>query len=330
MKTALYALVVAWLVMVPAAATAAPTAPTDDYAAVIKRANTAYNDGDYDQAVDAFREAIQARPEKAVPYRNLARTYFWKSDYAAAVAYYDMYLRLATEADDRKQVQSERRLAASRAGEKVWTTPEAQRMALAALEDKLENGPAYTQGGGGAWGLYETLLRTGYAQPELARVRRTLVKKLLDEYEGLLVPAADQPTPRLDLQDWQVELDRLQAARELSDDEVVHAMIDRRESVAKAGLALLNGQFEDAASLAETAAEQNPDMAFVPWFRILALVELGENQQALDTLEAFAKKLARSNPGQLGYAKVLRANILQRMGRGGDAAGLYLGLVDKR
>jgi hypothetical protein len=55
------------------------------------------------------------------------------------------------------------------------------------------------------------------------------------------------------------------------------------------------------------------------------------NRVKTDRLDAeeLAKHLAQSRPNQLGYAKILRASILQRVGRGDDAADLYLGLVGK-
>ncbi len=308
---------------------AGPSAPPSGYDTVIKAANSAYNAGDYKTAVDGYVQAIQQRPSKPVPYRNLARAYFWQSNYAEAVVHYDNYLHLATDAKDRPQVQSERRLAASRAGGTGWTMPEAQRRALDMLQDKLDNGVAYAHGAGGAWGVYQTLLRTGYAQPDLARLQRVLVKKLLDEYEGLLVPDSGQPMPRLDLQQWQDELARLDAIRHLSDDEAMLGIVGRRQKVADTAVALLNSRYEEAAKLAATAIEQNPDMAFVRWLQVDALVKLEHYKKALAAVDDLAKKLAAANPGQLAYAKIMRANILQRMGRGADAAGLYLGLIDK-
>lgn len=307
----------------------AEQAEPSGYEVVIKVANTAYNDGKYDEAAEGFAQAIQSRPQRPVPYRNLARTFFWQSKYAEAVAYYDMYLQLATDAEDRKQVQSERRLASSRAGDEVWTTPEPQRQALAALEDKLEKGAAYAPGGGGAWGVYTTLLRTGYAQPELAKLRRRLVGKLLDEFEGTFVAEANQPTPRLDLDAWKLQHQRLEAARQLTRDEAMLAIIDRRTAVTDVGLALLNGQYDEVVANADAALQKNPDMPFVRWLQVTALVQEGEHEAALAAVEELAKQLAQTRPNQLGYAKILRASILQRMGRGDDAAELYLGLVGK-
>jgi tetratricopeptide (TPR) repeat protein len=327
--------VVVVCLMASSVAVAAPDGPApkqdapDTYSVVLTAANSAYNDGKYDEAIRGFVQAIQSRPERPVPYRNLARTYFWQSNYAAAVAYYDMYIRLATDAEDKEQVQSERRLASSRAGDKLWTTPESQRQALEALEDQLEGGTTYSSGGGGAWGLYRALMRSGYAQPDLTRIRRRLVSNLLDEFEGTFVAEASQPAPRLDLDGWELQQERLEAARKLSRDEAMLGVIERRAKVVDAGLALLNGQYEEAAERAGTALEQNPDMGFVRWLQISALVESGQHDEALEAVDELAKHLAQSRPNQLGYAKILRASILQRVGRGDDAADLYLGLVGK-
>lgn len=303
--------------------------PGESYSVLMKAANGAYNAGDYDQAVEGYVRAIQARPAKAAPYRNLARTYFWQGEYNAAVTYYDIYLRLAPEADDREQIRSERRLASSRGGDEPFTAPEAQRLALQAFEDQLQEGAAYTKGGGGAWGSYQTLLRTGYARPDLTRLRSRLVQRLLDEFEGLLVPAQNQPTPQLGLEEWQLQQRRLDAATRLSDDEAIAEIIARRAKIADAAVALLNGLHQKAVELGETAIEQNPDMGFMRWLHVNALVETGEHQAALDALQALRDKLAQTAPNQLGYAKVLEASILQRMGRSDQAADLYLGLVSE-
>jgi predicted Zn-dependent protease len=306
----------------------------DSYSVVLTAANSAYNDSKYDEAARGFVQAIQARPQRPVPYRNLARTYFWQSQYAAAVAHYDMYLRLAGDAEgselkDKEQVQSERRLASSRGGNEPWTPPESQRLALEALENRIDDGAAYTRGGGGAWGLYRALMRSGYAQPDLARLRRRLVSKLLDEFEGTLVAEANQPTPRLDLDGWQLQQERLEAARKLSRDEAMLGIIERRSAVVDAGLALLNGQYKEAVDDATKALEQNPDMGFLRWHAISAMVESGQHQEALEAVDELAGYLAQSRPSQMGYAKALRATILQRLGRDDGAAGLYLELLGK-
>jgi tetratricopeptide (TPR) repeat protein len=300
------------------------------YSVTMKAANAAYNNGDYKQAANGYIRSIQAAPRRAEAYRNLARSYFWLGKYAAAVAYYDFYVQLAPDADDVQQVQSERRLAASRSGDAIYTMPESQQMARRALEQQLESGRAYTAGGGGAWGLYNSLLRTNYARPDVANFQRRLVRKLLEEFDGMLVAEAGQPVPRLDLEGWQLQLDRLQAARQLTEDEGLLEIADSRSTVAEAGIALLTGNRDEAVTLIGGAIERNPDLGFLHWFRVVALVEANQNERALEAVGELGRQLAAANApsSHIEYASVLRANILRRLGRHEDAADLYLEILE--
>lgn len=312
----------------PAPASSAPAqAPADSAADLLKAANQTYNAGDYAQAALQFRQVIQRDPQRPIAYRNLARSYFWQAEYPEAVAYYDFYLRVAPEAQDRQQVESERRLAASRAAERVWRTPPAQAQAFDALEAALETGHAYSAGAGGAWGIYRSLLRTGFAQPELAGVKRRLVRKLLDEYVGLLVPAAGQPVPRMELDDWRVQLERLDAVKDLSDDPAILQVVSPRALLARAAVALLSDRADRAKTLSAQAAEENPDMPFIGWFQVRALLDLGEHQAALDALDALSAQLSPMHPDFAAYADILRAAALERLGQSDEAAQIYLRLL---
>ncbi|MFW5967581.1 MAG: tetratricopeptide repeat protein [Persicimonas sp.] len=311
-----------------APATAAVDGGAGEYDERLDEAKEAYADEDFDAAVERFIEVIQARPEVATHYRDLARSYFKNSEYAAAVAYYDFYLRQDPEADDRERVQKERALASHRAGGEVWEEPGSQRKTLEALRDQLEGGAAYTEGGGGAWGLYETLLRTGFAQPELERVRKRLLSRLIEEFEGLIVTESDQPTPQLDLDDWQVQRERLEAARSLTADEAMRATIERRELIVEAATDVLNRRTDRGGEGARKAVEENPDIGFVRWLEVVALVDAGAHDDALETVETLESDLAESAPQLVDYATMLRASILQRQGRDDAAADLYLELLD--
>jgi tetratricopeptide (TPR) repeat protein len=300
-----------------------------DWADAFRRGNSAYNSERYDEARELYIKAVQADPERPAAYRNLARAYFWLDQYAAAVLHYDHYLRLAPEASDAEKIKSERRLAADRAGESVWTLPESQQLTRTALDKALEDGAAFTEGGGGAWGLYQTLLRTGYAQPDLAQIRMRMARRLVDEYEAVLAVEAGQPTPNLSLADWQVEIARLANARSVADDPALREIIDRRATIAEAALALLSGQSGNAADLARLASTSNPDFVFVKWYEIAALIESDDLEGARNVLEAFSRVLAERDPASLDYARVMRAEILRRQERLTDAAELYWELLQR-
>ncbi len=290
----------------------------------MKVANAAYNKGDYASASKSYVAAIQKEPRRAEAYRNLARSLFWMDTYSRAVVFYDNYLRLADPAAaDIEQIKAERSLAASRSADEVWVIPEDQRLARAALQKELEAGRFYAKGGGGAWALYETLLRTGYAQPDLVDVRVLLSQGLLNQFESDLLPAENELMPNLDLEQWQLQSERLDAAREVSSDPAVRDIISRRAAIVETGIALLTNQADDAAKLAAVARTKNPDLKFVAWYEIVALTEIESYQPALEAVNAYARVAQDSRPGHLPYIKVVRAMILQRMGRATDAAELF-------
>lgn len=295
-----------------------------DQGAAVKSGNTAYNAGDYPTASRWYVQAIQADPNQAATYRNLARTYFWQDQYAAATAFYDHYLRLApADSPDLEQVKAERKLASTRASEDVWTIPDNQRLARQALDTELQSGKAFSEGGGGAWGLYETLIRTGYAQPDLAQLKSTLTRRLLDEFEGVLQPQGSDLVPQLTIEAWQIQSQRLAAARAVAQDATLVAMIDRRSTVVEAGLALLGGRTAKAVDLAKLARKENPDLKWATWYEIVALVRAREHQAALEVLETFSRQLRQENPSQLPYATTMKAIILQRLERWDDAAQTF-------
>lgn len=304
----------------------AETASERVHAAALKRANASYNAGDYAAAIPFYVEAIQANPTEPRAYRNVARAYFWNGDYPISVQYYDHYLRLADDADEVDRVKSERRLAADRASGNVYTLPDAQRMALATLERELESGRAYTSGGGGAWGVYSALLRTGYAEPHLARVRARLTRRILDEVDLLLVPASGQLTPRLDLDGWQLQAARLDAASRVVDDPALVEMIAVRATVCEAAIAMLTSQWENAARLFAAARTQNPDLRFLIWFELTTLIEGGRPADAITSIDELLG--ASTDQERIDYLRILRATALQRLddrdaGRAGEAARLY-------
>lgn len=294
---------------------------------VMTRANTAYNDGQYERAQELYIRAIQSEPSRASTYRNLARAYFWQDSYAAAVHYYDHYLTMEPGADDEEAIRSERRLAASRASDEPWTPSEAQRLSRQALDRELNSGRAFTDGGGGAWALYETLIRSGYAQPDLAQVRARLTRAIMNEFDAAVMPESGDLVPRLSLEEWQTQAQRLDAARQVTTESSVREMIERRSALVETGIAILNNPSEQTAELARLARVKNPDLGFVSWYEIVAMAESDQLEASLIALTEFARELHQEHPEHLDHLKVLRAIILQRDGRKEDAAGIFRDLL---
>ena len=122
---------------------------------------------------------------------------------------------------------------------------------------------------------------------------------------SVLAVEGSQPTPTLSLGEWQVQMARLSNGRSVADDPI-KKIINRRATIAEAALSLLSGQAGDAADLAKLARTSNPDLSFVRWYEIGALVEKGELDAALTSLQDFARTLAEESPASLEYAKVVR------------------------
>lgn len=304
-------------------------AETSDWSAAMKVANNAYNQSNYDAARQGYIKAIQTNPVQPAAFRNLARTYFWQEQYTAAAHYYDHYLRLAKTAEDFEQVKAERKLAASRAANEVYSLEESQRLTRIALDRELDGGQAYTEGGGGAWGLYQTLLRTGYAEPDLAQIQAMLARSLLDEFDSSVLPDATDLVPRLSLEEWQLQAERLSAARKVTQDKAVRDLVDRRSTLVETGIAILTNQPEEAAELAKLARTRNPDLAFVAWYEIVGLTEAGKHREALEALKDFSRTLLDARPDQLDHLAVLRGLIQQRLEQSQDAASTFRGVLQR-
>lgn len=322
---ALFQLILLVLVMLPTAA----VGQVGDWSEVMKSANAAYNRSDYEEATRGYIAAIQADATQPASYRNLARTFFWQEQYAAAAHYYDHYLRLAKDAEDFEQIKAERKLAANRASDEVYTLPESQRLTRIALDRELDGGQAYSEGGGGAWGLYQTLLRTGYAQPDLAQTQALLARSLLNEFDSAVLPEATDLVPRLGLEEWQLQAERLEAARKVSRDKMVQDLVERRATLVETGMAMLTNRPAEAAKLARLARTRNPDLQFIAWYEIVALTEAGDHQAALDALKEFSRTLLDARPGQLDHLGVLRALIQQRLGRSKDSASTFRAVLQR-
>ncbi len=294
----------------------------DAYESLRSQGREAYNVEQYDRAETYYIEAIQAAPDEPEAYLDLARTFFWRDMYATAVAYYDFYIQQSDEEDISDKVTSERRLAASRSGDQVWKVPDSQTRILESLRTRLNEGEAYTSGGGGAWGLYRALLRTDYAHPDLIQVRNRLRSKLLEEFDARLQPESGEPTPQLSLSQWKRQIKRLEAARKLTRDEDVRQRIQRRGAITKAATALLNGRHRKAAEASQRAVESHPERTFLKWFHVSALVQANRHDRAQQTLERYSSELESMSDGD-DYLEVLQSTLAHRRGNLEQAVDLY-------
>lgn len=280
----------------------------------------AYNNQDWQKAVEQFTAAIQILPRQPAAYRNLARSYNLKGELEKATAYYDDYLELAGDASDADQIREERRGAIARGGDALWTTPADQRMARRALDRELSEGRAVTEGGG-AWRIYQTLLSLGYARPDLQRLRGRMEAKVAEEFDEYL-EAEDGFVPVLDEVGWGLQNERLEALDELARDEERFEWIERRRRVVQIGESLIAGDYEAVIELVRDMNVTDDEIGFVRWYRVVALERIGEYSLALEELhELLDAGVFEGEPRR--RAEVVRATLLQRLDRGDEAAEVF-------
>lgn len=191
-----------------------------------------YRDGDYEQASRYIIEAIQRAPREPRYYLGLARAQNWLGNFDQAVFYYDIYLNdLAAELPpnlDRRDrvdaVREERDSANAQRDDRdaPLVIPGGQDAARAALDDRIAQGPGMTATGGGAYALYQNLLRTGYARPDLGDLRRRLGQRLIGEVRADIGERVAR-MPLLAYPAWGVHEDRLDAWQTLEIDDAVEA-----------------------------------------------------------------------------------------------------------
>lgn len=284
----------------------------------------AYNDGDWQQAVDHFTRAVQLGPDRAAAYRNLARSYNMKGQLDRATAYYDYYLELAGDAEDAETIREERRGTIARGGDDPWTVPADQRMARRALQRELDAGRAVTDAGGGAWGMYQTLLDLGYARPDLQRLSERLVTRLVDEIDETFEPE-DGFVPLLSEERFRAQQTRLEALRKLAADDAKLERADGAEKLLDVIEALADAEFETAVELVEQL-QQFDHFGFAVWYRVVALEGSGEYADALEVLDELLEAELFDGEGQR-RAELMRAKLLQQLGETDEATEIFKGLL---
>ena len=184
-----------------------------------------YSERDYASAIPLIIEAIQADPTDPRYYRGLARAAHFADQFDLATRYYDIYLEhyaahansASGQDNDEAAIRRERDRANSR--REAPTTPVElppfQIAALDSLHERLEGGPYLSADNTGAHAMFETLLRTGYAEPHLAEVRGRLAAGLRDETDTLFLSRTAAAVPLTTLDEWRRIPERLEALDDL-------------------------------------------------------------------------------------------------------------------
>ena len=332
-------LLVSFLVTFPVAAEESEQTPTMDgliqgempweqaFDAAMLAGRDHYNAEERREAEEAFVQAVQILPDQPAPYRNLARNYNLMGNYAEATAFYDQYLRMAPDAQDREIIERERRGAAMRAGEERWREPASQRMSLRALERELEVGRALTPGGGGAWDLYQALLESGYAAPRLRELRNGLIQILVDEVEAHW-EANDGFLPVLSEQDWALQQQRLSALKDLVRSQQGLEFVHRRMALVEAVEQILGEPGDEIVDMTRKAVEKNADLSFAPWYLVVALERVGRAEEALQTLDDLLATEVLDGQTRR-RAQVIRAQLISQVGDVEEAVQVYRSVLGR-
>ncbi len=302
-------------------------------------ARSLYREGDYEQASRYIVEAIQREPREPRYYLGLARTQNWLGEFDLAVFYYDIYLvdlvaELPDNLDRRDRVDAVRAERDSANGQRdepdaPLVLPPAQEAARAALEERLVDRLGMTATGGGAAAMYGTLLRTGYARPDVLSLRERLAAALVAEVRAE-VDAGRALLPVLSFPAWQLHEQRLLRWLELGMDDPVE------QSRVGALLALVSGQLQYVNGNAVRALEQfdaalAADRQLLPAYtaRLNACVQVGSSctPDAPRYLDEARAAVDAGDPANMGYLDVYAAALAARAGRERAAAEALLELL---
>jgi tetratricopeptide (TPR) repeat protein len=308
-----------------------------------QRAREAYRERDYRGALRQLVQAIQVEPTGARYYIGAARAAYYSEDWDRAVYFYDLYLEhfpehaeAARRRDDRtRAVRRERDNANSnRATPDAPVAPDATQMAaLQAFQQRLASGPAMAIDGTGAYGMYQTLLRTGYAHPGLAELRAQLAEAILTETDDRFVSTGRTPVPVGGYEDWQFIRARYQAVESLGRPVMAEPAVQAQLLTAQGQIDLLNANSQQAVERFGQAIQLDPELLPAYWGMLLALhrrsLETGtpvdESAWALyRQLEALVTARSDQHAEWLPLARIV---LLADSGRTEEAAEAILALL---
>jgi tetratricopeptide (TPR) repeat protein len=224
-----------------------------------EEARQMYRDRDYAGAIPIILASIQQDPGIPEYYLGAARTYFRLENYDTAVLFYDIYIdyfgsRLpqSTPANNSVARAREERESANveRANpEAPVPDPPGQAEARAALLNRIAEGTGLTANNGGAVAIYDALMRSGYARPDLLQLRIQLMDCLLAEAQ-LFVPPDRAMLPSLSLDQWTTQRERMRRhqsllpAATLGEEAVGRPVAANQADPARAMLHMAEGQIQ--------------------------------------------------------------------------------------
>lgn len=278
-------------------------------------ARDAYRAQDWQTARSFAAAASQRDPKEPRYYLSLARIAFQQGEYEDAVWFYDLFIEYARDQSTNysgtyalSRAKSERESANTRRDDPGSSPqePEAQVRVRKALLSRLKEGSVIRESGGGALATFETLLRIGYANPDIEQLQRAVSEAAGAEADRLLARGHGR-LPVLSYPEWKQQAERYNAAYNLIPaaipfDGADDAPGDRREQApppkAKAYQYLSEAQrqyllhnWSTAARKFSQALEIHPTLRLAHQGRLNALLaagspDIGTITQALNDFES--------------------------------------------
>lgn len=305
----------------------ASTASAQTAAQFIKVGNNAYNSGKYNEAVAAYISAIQAEPLTAAKaYLNAARAYNQLGQYAESAQYYEWFSELSPDSSDLSKARAELKRVKKKIkkGDNTNILTPTQQSAITALEAAMKSGPFLDSQGGGAYGAYDIVLKTGYATPKLAPMKLALAQGLAKEALALVKPEPGQPSASLDTDGWSLIRERMTKLKELDPNALDVNVAEGIDALAQGWAEYAKGNYPDARKLFQHSISLAPKLLAAQWGRALTMlydynVELDEMLAVIDDVQA-----AYVLEGSLidTHFLLLKAIALQNAGKKRDAAKL--------
>lgn len=303
-----------------------------------------YAAGEFQESIPYIVEAIQRDPLAGRYYISLARAHFQAGSFDLAVYYYQRYIdEFADTVDPDDDMYGAERAAAERDSanalrpnpEEAVMSPQAHADVRRSLLERLVVEPALTDSGGGIVATFRSLLRLGYAEPDLATLRQNVQEALLAEANRQV--AANRPRlPQLSLEGWETQRERYRLSHRLIPDppeapRSTPSALLSRELLCEAQIQYLNQNFDSAADVFGRAIEADARLmpAYIGYINSIAAMD-ADPQQLDAAIRRFSATVDPRDPESAAVLDVYRAIHATRDGRVADAAARIRSLLDSQ
>lgn len=306
-----------------------------------EEARQAYSDGDYETALTGGIAAIQQSPASPEYYLGVARILFQLERFDDAVFYYDIYIDhfgplLPSDTPDRQSVRRAREERNTANGSRqqssvVPTGPDSQNQARATLVTRIEEGTALTASGGGALAIYDAMIRSGYARPDLLQLRSQLRDCILEE-ANLFVSSSRLVMPALSIEQWTTQRNRMRRYVELAPEALEtpsgNVAATPEADAGRAMLLMAEGQLEylnqdytDATAAFRQAIEADPEVlpSWVGYLNALYGQERGLTDATAQALADFGAVADAAGGEAPMLHAIYEAAFIAQSGRRADA-----------